>query len=158
MVPQISTLGGYIFEYQKSVTNPTGFWAHVADSFFWRKKWNCVLDWDFEKARVEWFSGAKLNITENIFERHLFYRSNQKALIWEPNDPAESVRELTYQELFDEVKRFSNALLRAGVKKGDRVGIYLPMVQGLEQYILLFLLDFRPILWPTECWMPVQQF
>ncbi|MBG0780686.1 MAG: acetate--CoA ligase [Bacteroidales bacterium] len=131
MVPQISTLGGYIFEYQKSVTNPTGFWAHVADSFFWRKKWNCVLDWDFEKARVEWFSGAKLNITENIFERHLFYRSNQKALIWEPNDPAESVRELTYQELFDEVKRFSNALLRAGVKKGDRVGIYLPMVPEL---------------------------
>jgi acetyl-CoA synthetase len=131
MVPQISTLGGYIFEYQKSVTNPTGFWAHVADSFFLRKKWNCVLDWDFEKARVEWFSGAKLNITENIFERHLFYRSNQKALIWEPNDPAEPVRELTYQELFDEVKRFSNALLRAGVKKGDRVGIYLPMVPEL---------------------------
>jgi len=131
MVPRISTLGGYIFEYQKSVTNPTGFWAHVADSFFWRKKWDCVLDWDFEKARMEWYSGAKLNITENIFERHLFYRGNQKALIWEPNDPAEPVRELTYQELFDEVKRFSNALLRAGVKKGDRVGIYLPMVPEL---------------------------
>ncbi|MDY0085501.1 MAG: acetate--CoA ligase [Bacteroidales bacterium] len=131
MVPQISTLGGYIFEYQKSVTNPTGFWAHVADSFFWRKKWDCVLDWDFEKARVEWYSGAKLNITENIFERHLFYRGNQKALIWEPNDPSEPVRELTYQQLFDEVKRFSNALLRAGVKKGDRVGIYLPMVPEL---------------------------
>ncbi len=131
MVPRISTLGGYIFEYQKSVTNPTGFWAHVADSFFWRKKWDCVLDWDFEKARIAWYPGAKLNITENIFERHLFYRGNQKALIWEPNDPNEEVRALTYTELFDEVKRFSNALLRAGVKKGDRVGIYLPMVPEL---------------------------
>ncbi|MBU2557309.1 MAG: acetate--CoA ligase [Bacteroidetes bacterium] len=131
MVPRISTLGGYIFEYQKSVTNPTGFWAHVADSFFWRKKWDCVLDWDFEKADVKWYKDAKLNITENIFERHLFYRANQKAIIWEPNDPGEDIRELTYQELFVEVKRFSNALLRAGVKKGDRVGIYLPMVPEL---------------------------
>jgi len=131
MVPRVSTLGGYIFEYQKSVTNPTGFWAHVADSFFWRKKWDNLLNWDFEKAEISWFEGAKLNITENIFERHLFYRGNQKAIIWEPNDPAEAARELTYQELFNEVKRFSNALHKAGVKKGDVVGIYLPMVPEL---------------------------
>lgn len=136
MIPRVSTLGGYIFEYQKSVTNPTGFWAHVADSFFWRRKWDNLLNWDFEKAEIKWFEGAKLNITENIFERHLFYRGNQKALIWEPNDPAEAARELTYQELFDEVKRFSNALLSAGVKKGDRVGIYLPMVPELVVVML----------------------
>lgn len=131
MVPRVSTLGGYIFEYQKSVTNPTGFWAHVADSFFWRKKWDNLLNWDFEKAEIKWYEGAKLNITENIFERHQFYRGNQKAIIWEPNDPDEATRELTYQQLFDEVKRFSNALLKAGVKKGDVVGIYLPMVPEL---------------------------
>jgi len=131
MVPRVSTLGGYIFEYQKSVTNPTGFWAHVADSFFWRKKWDNLLNWDFEKAEIKWFEGAKLNITENIFERHQFYRANQKAIIWEPNDPSEATRELTYQQLFDEVKRFSNALLKAGVKKGEVVGIYLPMVPEL---------------------------
>ncbi len=131
MVPRVSTLGGYIFEYQKSVTNPTGFWAHVADSFFWRKKWDNLLNWDFEKAEIKWFEGAKLNITENIFERHQFYRANQKAIIWEPNNPAEATRELTYQQLFDEVKRFSNALLKAGVKKGEVVGIYLPMVPEL---------------------------
>lgn len=131
MVPRVSTLGGYIFEYQKSVTNPTGFWAHVADSFFWRKKWDNLLNWDFEKAEIKWYEGAKLNITENIFERHQFYRGNQKAIIWEPNDPEEATRELTYQQLFDEVKRFSNALLKAGVKKGDVVGIYLPMVPEL---------------------------
>ncbi len=72
-----------------------------------------------------------MNITENIFERHQFYRGNQKAIIWEPNDPEEATRELTYQQLFDEVKRFSNALIKAGVKKGDVVGIYLPMVPEL---------------------------
>ncbi len=131
MVPRISTLGGYIFEYQKSVTNPIGFWAHIADNFFWQKKWDKILNWDFEKAEINWFEGAKLNITENIFERHQFYKGNQKAIIWEPNNPAEDTRELTYQQLFDEVKRFSNALLKAGVKKGDVVGIYLPMVPEL---------------------------
>ncbi len=136
MVPKISTLGGYIFEYQKSVTNPTGFWANIADSFYWRKKWDNVLDWDFSKGHVRWFEGAKLNITENIFERQIFFRGNQPAIVWEPNDPDEPSRTITYNELFSEVKRFANVLLGMGISKGDRVGIYMPMVPELVIAIL----------------------
>jgi acetyl-CoA synthetase len=131
MVPKISTLGGYIFEYQKSVTNPVGFWANIADSFYWHRKWDSVLEWDFHKARAKWFLGAKLNITENIFERHMFYRGNQPAIIWEPNNPEDQHRTLTYNELFSEVKRFANVLLKLGIKKGDRIAIYMPMVPEL---------------------------
>jgi len=131
MIPKISTLGGYIFEYQKSVSNPTGFWNNIAESFYWHKKWSSVLEWDFRKGKVSWFKDAKLNITENIFERQLFYRGNQPALIWEPNDPLETHKTLTYNELFSEVKRFANVLGQLGIKKGDRVAIYLPMVPEL---------------------------
>jgi len=131
MVPKISTLGGYIFEYQKSVTNPVGFWANIADSFYWHRKWDSVLEWDFHQARAQWFLGARLNITENIFERHLFYRGNQPAIIWEPNNPDDPHRTLTYNELFSEVKRFANVLLSLGIRKGDRIAIYMPMVPEL---------------------------
>ena len=131
MIPKISTLGGYIFEYQKSVTNPTGFWSNIAESFYWRKKWNHVLDWDFNKGHVKWFDGARLNITENIFERHMFFRGQQPAIVWEPNDPSEAHRSLSYAELFSEVKRFSNVLISSGIKKDDRVAIYMPMVPEL---------------------------
>lgn len=136
MIPKISTLGGYIFEYQKSVTNPTAFWANIAESFYWRKKWNQVLDWDFKKGHVKWFEGATLNITENIFERQIFYRANQPAIIWEPNSPGERFRSLTYNELFIEVKRFSNVLRSIGIEKGDRIAIYMPMVPELVIAIL----------------------
>lgn len=131
MVPKISTLSGYIFEYQKSITNPTGFWANIAETFFWRKKWDDVLSWDFGKANVKWFINAKLNITENIFERHLFHRGNQTAIIWEPNDPAENSVKLTYFELFDKVNQFAIVLKQQGIGKGDRVAIYMPMVPEL---------------------------
>lgn len=131
MVPKISTLSGYIFEYQKSITNPTGFWTNIADTFFWRKKWDEIFTWDFVKADVKWFINAKLNITENIFERNLFHRGNQAALIWEPNDPKEEVISLTYFELFDKVNQFALVLKKQGIKKGDRIGIYMPMVPEL---------------------------
>lgn len=131
MVPKVSTLGGYIFEYQKSVSNPTGFWANVADSYYWRKKWHNILDWDFRRGYMRWFEGAKLNITENIFERQLFYRANQTAIIWEPNDPKEACRTMTYGELFEQVNRFASVLAGMGIKKGDRVAIYMPMVPEL---------------------------
>ncbi|MCE1202583.1 MAG: acetate--CoA ligase [Bacteroidia bacterium] len=131
MVPKVSTLGGYIFEYQKSVSNPTGFWANVADSYYWRKKWQNILDWDFRRGYMRWFEGAKLNITENIFERQLFYRANQTAIIWEPNDPNEACRTMTYGELFEQVNRFASVLSGMGIKKGDRVAIYMPMVPEL---------------------------
>jgi acetyl-CoA synthetase len=131
MVPKISTLSGYIFEYQKSITNPTGFWTNIADTFYWRKKWDQVLTWDFKKADVKWFLNAKLNITENIFERHLFHRGNQTAIIWEPNDPNDETVKLTYFELFDKVNQFALILKNQGIRKGDRVAIYMPMVPEL---------------------------
>lgn len=131
MVPKISTLGGYIHEYQKSIANPTGFWANIAETFFWRKRWDNVLEWDFQNPKVEWFINGKLNITENIFERHLFLRGNQKAIIWEPNNPNEEVRTFTYHELFVEVQKFANVLLNHGVRKGDRVAMYMPMIPEL---------------------------
>lgn len=131
MVPKISTLSGYIFEYQKSITNPTGFWTNIADTFYWRKKWDQVLTWDFKKADVKWFLNAKLNITENIFERHLFHRGNQTAIIWEPNDPKDKTVKLTYFELFDKVNQFALILKHQGIGKGDRVAIYMPMVPEL---------------------------
>ena len=131
MINKIATLGGYIHEYQKSVTNPEDFWSQIAESFYWRKKWDRVLEWDFKKPEIKWFLNGKLNITENIFERNLFQRADQPALIWEPNDPNEKNRCFTYGELFEEVKKFSNVLLGLGVTKGDRVAIYMPMVPEL---------------------------
>ena len=131
MVPKISTLSGYLHEYQKSIANPTGFWSNIAESFFWRKKWTDVLEWDFNEPKVEWFKNGKLNITENIFERHIYLRGEQTALIWEPNDPSEPNVEYTYDELFSKVKKFANVLRNHAIKKGDRVAIYLPMVPEL---------------------------
>ncbi len=131
MVPKITTLSGYIHEYQKSIANPTGFWANIAETFYWRKKWDTILEWDFQNPKVEWFKGGKLNITENIFERNLFLYGNQTAIIWEPNDPKELVRKLTYNELFTEVQKFANVLKGHGVRKGDRVALYMPMIPEL---------------------------
>lgn len=131
MINKIATLGGYIHEYQKSVTNPLDFWSQIAESFYWRKKWDCVLDWDFKKPEIKWFINGKLNITENIFERHQYTRGDQTALIWEPNDPNEKNRTFTYSELFEEVRKFANVLIGLGIGKGDRVAIYMPMVPEL---------------------------
>lgn len=129
MINRINTLGGYIHEYQKSVSNPEAFWASVAENFHWRKKWDQVLNWDFEEPKIEWFVNGKLNITENIFERQLFTHGDKPAIIWEPNDPSkEEAITLTYKELYAKVCQFANGLLKQGVKKGDRVVIYMPMV------------------------------
>ncbi|WP_262493515.1 acetate--CoA ligase [Marinifilum fragile] len=131
MIDKISTLGGYIHEYQKSVENPQAFWSRIAESFFWRKKWDKILDWNFTEPKINWFINGKLNITENIFERHLFTRTDQPAIIWEPNEPNDENRVLTYNELFLEVKKFANVMLGLGISKGDRVAIYMPMVPEL---------------------------
>lgn len=131
MLNKISTLGGYIHEYQKSVTHPEEFWSQIAESFYWRKKWTKVLDWNFEEPKIEWFINGKLNITENIFERQMFTRAKQPAIIWEPNDPNETNRIVSYEELFTEVKQFANVLLSMGINKGDRVAIYMPMIPEL---------------------------
>ncbi len=128
MPHKIQTLSGYLHEYQKSVLNPEAFWARIAETFHWRKKWDSVVEWNFDEPKISWFTNAKLNITENIFERNLYTHANIPAIIWEPNDPNEANRILTYRELYEEVCRFSNVLTGYGIKKGDRVIIYMPML------------------------------
>ncbi|WP_163380638.1 acetate--CoA ligase [Cyclobacterium sp. SYSU L10401] len=128
MSDRIHTLSGYFHEYQKSVADPENFWARVADSFHWKKRWDKVLDWNFEGPDVKWFLNGKLNITENILERHLYTIGDKPAIIWEPNEPGEDSRTLTYRQLYEEVCRFSNVLQEKGVQKGDKVIIYMPMV------------------------------
>jgi acetyl-CoA synthetase len=125
---QISTFEEYKAEYKRSVDQPEQFWAEVADGFEWKKKWSNVLDWNFNTANIKWFDGAELNITENCLDRNLKERGNQTAIIWEPNDPNETFRTLTYKELHTEVCRFANVLTNLGINKGDRVCIYLPMI------------------------------
>ena len=128
MSDRLHTLSGYFHEYQKSVAQPEEFWARIADSFHWKKRWSKVLQWNFEEPDVRWFVDGKLNITENIFEKNLYTLGDRPAIIWEPNEPHEQGRTLTYRELFVEVCRFANALLAKGIGKGDRVIIYMPMV------------------------------
>ena len=128
MSHKIQTLSGYIHEYQKSVQDPESFWARIAESFHWKKPWDKTLEWDFEGPDVKWFFNGKLNITENIFERYLYTKGDIPAIIWEPNDPKEDNRIVTYRELFEMTNQFCNALRAQGIEKGDRVVIYMPMV------------------------------
>lgn len=128
MSDRIHGLGGYIHEYQKSVQDPETFWARIADSFHWQKKWDKLVDWNFEEPKVEWFQNAKLNITENVLDRHLYTRGDQAAIIWEPNDPNEEHITLSYKALHARVCQFANAMKAKGIQKGDRVIIYMPMV------------------------------
>ena len=125
---RITSLSDYFKNYEQSEKDPEKFWSEIADTFIWKKKWDKVLDWDFESVDIKWFKNAKLNITENIFERNLKDRGDKTAIIWEPNDPNEPSIHLTYNELYEETCKFSNALRDKGVKKGDRVIIYMPMV------------------------------
>jgi len=134
MTNKITSLAEYLQKYKESVADPEGFWANIAENNYWNKKWDKVLDWTFEGKNapdVKWFVNGKLNITENIFERNMFMRKDQVAIIWEPNNPKDKEIKLTYGELFEKVKQFSNGLLKIGVRKGDRVAIYLPMVPEL---------------------------
>ena len=128
MSDKIQTLSGYIYEYQKSISNPEAFWGRIAEKFHWRKPWDKVLDWEFETPKITWFENAELNITENIFERQLFTHGDKTAIIWEPNDPNEPHIEISYKALFAQTCRFANAMEAQGIKKGDRVIIYMPMV------------------------------
>lgn len=139
MTNKISTLKEYFQKYDESVNDPKKFWGSIAESHLWHKKWDNVVDWYFEgkdAPNVKWFVNAKLNITENIFERNLPQRENQIAIIWEPNDPKQKEIKITYGELFQKVKQFANALKKIGAKKGDRIAIYLPMVIELPIAVL----------------------
>ncbi len=128
MSNRILSLDGYKAAYKKSVQDPEGFWGEIADSFEWHQKWDKVVDWNFEGPKVEWFINAKLNITENILDRHLSTIGDKAAIVWEPNDSNEAHVTLTYSQLHAKVCQFSNAMKAQGIKKGDRVIIYMPMV------------------------------
>ena len=128
---KINSFKEYKKKYEQSVTDPEGFWSEVAEHFHWQKKWDKVLEWDFRKPEIKWFQGAKLNITENCLDRHLDSLGNKTAIIWEPNDPDEESRYITYRQLFVKVSRFANVLKNNGIKKGDRVCLYMPMIPEL---------------------------
>ncbi len=133
----IKSLEEYFTVYRKSVRYPETFWDEIAEEhFMWRKKWDEVLSWDFSKPEITWFKGAKLNITENCIDRHLRIRGDKTAILFEPNDPSEKAEHITYQQLHDRVCQFANVLKDKGVKKGDRVCIYVPMIPELAISVL----------------------
>jgi acetyl-CoA synthetase len=133
---RIKTFEEYQVAYKQSVDDPEGFWAEVAQQFQWRKPWKKVLSWDFHEANIKWFEGGVMNITENALDRHLADKGDQNAIIWEPNDPEDQAVHITYRVLYDRVCRFANVLKKYGVKKGDRICIYLPMVPELTVAVL----------------------
>jgi acetyl-CoA synthetase len=144
---QIKSLEQYHEVYKKSVAQPEAFWAEIAAHFQWKKKWDKVLDWNFKEPNIQWFQGATLNITENCLDRHLTSTSQKEkglgdevgdtiAIIFEPNNPSEKSTSLTYKELHFKVMQFANALKNNGVKKGDRVLIYMGMIPELAIAVL----------------------
>jgi len=133
---QIKSAAQYQDAYKKSKEDPEGFWSEVAEGFYWRKKWDKVLDWNFREPKTEWFKGAKLNITENCIDRHLEKMGDKPAIIWEPNNPEERTRVVTYNRLHKRVCQFAQVLKNNGVKKGDRVCIYMGMVPELAYAVL----------------------
>ncbi|MCF6308470.1 MAG: acetate--CoA ligase [Flavobacteriaceae bacterium] len=133
----IKHLEEYFKVYRKSVREPEIFWEEIAEEhFLWRKRWNKVLSWDFQKPEIKWFEGAQLNITENCIDRHLVTKGDKTAILFEPNNPDEEAQHISYNELYKKVNRFANVLKDEGIKKGDRVCIYLPMIPELAVSVL----------------------
>lgn len=133
----IKHLEEYYQVYRKSVQQPEHFWAEVAEEHFvWRKKWDKVLSYDFSVPTFKWFEGAQLNITENCIDRHLLTKAEKTAIIFEPNNPEEATQKISYRELSERVNAFANVLKDKGIKKGDRVCIYLPMIPELAISLL----------------------
>lgn len=125
---RITSFDDYKSAYERSIKDPESFWAEIADTFTWQTKWKNTLSWEFNTPNVKWFEGGKLNITENLLDRHLPEKADQVAFHWEPNNPNEDGKQITYGELYEEVCKLSNGLKQLGVGKGDRVCIYMPMV------------------------------
>ena len=107
---KIQTLSGYFHEYQKSVIDPDAFWSRIANTFHWRKRWDKTVEWNFKEPSIKWFLNGKLNITENMLDRYLFTAGDRTAIIWEPNEPGEEGRKISYRELYDMVGQFGNTL------------------------------------------------
>ena len=132
----ISNMTEYREAYQRSINDPEAFWSEVAQDFVWKKKWTKVLEWDFRKPEVKWFIGGKLNITENCIDRHLTTKADQTAILWEPGDPKDEAKKISYRQLHEQVCKVGNMLKSHGIKKGDRVCIYMPMVPELAYAVL----------------------
>lgn len=134
---QVKSLEQYFKHYNKSVREPRKFWDKIADeNFTWYQKWDKVVEFDMQEADVKWFLNAKVNITKNCIDRHLAKRGDKTAIIFEPNNPGEAAQHITYNELYTRVSKMANVLRDQGVKKGDRVCIYLPMIPELAIAVL----------------------
>jgi len=133
------TMEQYKGDWERSIKDPDGYWTEIAEQFVWYKKWDKVVEFNFDLNKgpisIEWFKGAKTNITTNCLDRHLETRGDQTAIIWEGNEPADN-KTITYKELHTEVNKFANVLKSKGVKKGDRVSIYMPMIPELTVAML----------------------
>jgi acetyl-CoA synthetase len=134
---QVKSLEQYFKHYNKSIREPRKFWDKIADeNFTWYQKWDKVVEFDMQEAEVKWFVNAKVNITKNCIDRHLAKRGNKSAIIFEPNNPNEEAQHITYNELYERVSKMANVLRDQGIKKGDRVCIYLPMIPELAVAVL----------------------
>jgi acetyl-CoA synthetase len=136
MTKVIKSFDEYKEVYKRSVDDPEGFWAEQAETFTWQQKWDKVVEWDFRNLDVKWFINGKLNITENCLDRHLADRGDQIAILWEANDPNAPNKTYTYRQLYEAVNKTANALKANGIKKGDRVCFYMPMVPELAIAVL----------------------
>lgn len=133
----INSLEQYFKIYRRSVKKPKKFWGKIAENnFTWYQKWDKVVEFDMQKAEFEWYKNAKLNITKNCIDRHLANKGDKTAIIFEPNNPEDPSKYITYNELYKEVSTMANVLRDQGVKKGDRVCIYLPMIPELAYSML----------------------
>ncbi|HRW89344.1 MAG: acetate--CoA ligase [Flavobacteriales bacterium] len=133
---RVRTAEDYTAARAASIEDPEAFWAAQAERFTWRRRWDRVLEWEFETPSVKWFIGGRLNITENCLDRHVEAHGDRTALIWEPNDPKEQARRITYSELHERVCRYANVLKAKGIGKGDRVVVYMPMIPDLVVGVL----------------------
>lgn len=133
---KIASFEDYKSQYELSIEHPEVFWSEIADSFQWKSKWNKTLDWEFDTPNVKWFSEGKLNITENCLDRHLAENGEKAAIIWESNFPDRENIFLSYKELHLEVCKAANGLKSLGVKKGDRICLYMPMIPELAVAVL----------------------
>jgi len=127
----VGSMEEYFKQYERSINDPEDFWSEVAENFYWYKKWDQVRSFNYNSENapidIKWYEGAKTNVCYNCVDRHLEYRSNKTAIIWEGNEPGED-KTVSYKELHVQVSKFANVLKSRGVKKGDRVSIYMPMV------------------------------
>ena len=129
---KIDNLEQYFKHYNKSIREPRKFWGKVAsENFTWYQEWEKVIEFDMATAKIEWFVGAKVNIVKNCIDRHLVRKGEKTAIIFEPNDPSEEAKHISYNELHERVSKFANVLREQGIGKGDRVCIYLPMIPEL---------------------------